>query len=688
MIQFSWLNWTRRIRRGVRREEPCVAFESLEPRILLSSEAPGAALDAAAIAAEFQSSAVQLDPNLQVVDLTDLDGDLPLDVVNTTQILWQTEDWEHPTWKNPSWPAGGGDTVGFPAVVKNDKGPNPDGKYYMFYAHHDPRSGIGVAVADSITGPYSKNVNVPGRSDNLVVPAFHQDSTNIDDPDHTSSPWVVWSEQEQLWFVYFHYFNHIRNVVPGFQLTAMATTPDLASHNWTIWMDPSGGTTPGYRPVLPTTSDHWISEASSYNTVHRLPDGRWLAFLRGKSTTAGDPPELGFATSTDGRNWNYFAENPIIHQGDGGGGRPGVYRPSFIGYLGKNAGGQDEYLLAWQESHFFDGGNQVIFGRTTDFKSVTRDPRGYATWPAHDGAISAFREGDRLYLFSGKFVHEMVIPVVPDPDPDPATLSYFEDFGGATHSFDDTLGTWQVSGSDRYETAAGAGHSVSLLNLSGSLPGDVRFGGTLRGLNSGASRNAMLIFDYHGPNDFKYAGAFFGTGDYRIGRYDGSAFLVDQQVGAAIGVNQDYQVELRLDGTAVYMSVGGQTLLIHDYGASLTDGAVGLGGNQAAAAFDDVLLVGVTVLPFSDDFADGAAPFIEPVSGTWSVNSSDRLQVDPAGGNAISLVSLSGAVPGVFEMSGVTRGRIGGPGTNRNTMFILDYLGPDDFNFVGAYLGS
>jgi len=33
-------------------------------------------------------------------------------------------------------------------------------------------------------------------------------------------------------------------------------------------------------------------------------------------------------------------------------------------------------------------------------------------WEGTDGAISAWREGDRLYLFAGKFVHEVKLPVV------------------------------------------------------------------------------------------------------------------------------------------------------------------------------------------------------------------------------------------------------------------------------------
>ena len=41
-------------------------------------------------------------------------------------------------------------------MVKNSHGQNSDGKYYLYYAHHDPTSGIGCAVAESITGPYTK----------------------------------------------------------------------------------------------------------------------------------------------------------------------------------------------------------------------------------------------------------------------------------------------------------------------------------------------------------------------------------------------------------------------------------------------------------------------------------------------------------------------------------------------------
>ena len=53
---------------------------------------------------------------------------------------------------------------------------------------------------------------------------------------------------------------------------------------------------------------------------------------------------------------------------------------------------------------------------------MVRDPRGYARWQMGDGLVSPWREGDRLYLFAGRFVHAMNLPVRErrsDPQPRP-----------------------------------------------------------------------------------------------------------------------------------------------------------------------------------------------------------------------------------------------------------------------------
>ncbi len=344
----------------------------------------------------------RIDNNLKCVDLSDLNADLPLDVARSIQILRQTEPWERSSWRGDT----GRESVGYPTMVWNDRGPNPDGHYYLYYAHHDPNSGIGCAIAESIEGPYVKLAQKDrAREDSraLVCPGKRGQ------PFHYSSPCVVWNEEEQLWFMYFHYYENQWETGGGHQRTALATCPDLAKNNWTTWVDENGKLV----PVFPVTTERWMNSQSSYHAIQRLPDGCWLGFLRGTGGEYSadgkwtqDPCKLGFATSTDGRHWDYFPDNPVIHPDDGGGGRKGVYRPHFVGYLGDG-----EYLVCWSESSPYDGGPKVIYGRTKDFRKVVRDPRGYANWPMADGLVSPWRQGNRLYLFAGKHLHVMNLPV-------------------------------------------------------------------------------------------------------------------------------------------------------------------------------------------------------------------------------------------------------------------------------------
>ena len=358
-----------------------------------------------------------LDNNFKCVDLSDLKGPLPLTAISTTLILKQTENWEHSSYKNPQWPKGGHRSLGYPTVVKNDHGKNKDGRYYLFYAHHDPMAGIGCAVAKSIKGPYVKLADLPDSSRKhsrvLTVPNYRATGPNPDDPSHYSSPCVVWNEKAKHWFMYFHYFNHFHGAWTadakfpgeGWQMTALATCADLAENNWTIWKDPrlSKVSVWDIVPALPTTDTAWSKSASSYHAIQRLPDGQWLAFMRG-TPTRHPGPTVGFATSHDGRSWKHFAENPVIAPGKPWTKKTTEYRPAFIGYLGNK-----KYLVAWSEH----SEPHVIYSTTTDFKTFQRDPRGYARWKGPDGLVSPWREGNRLYLFAGKHLHEIALPVVP-----------------------------------------------------------------------------------------------------------------------------------------------------------------------------------------------------------------------------------------------------------------------------------
>jgi hypothetical protein len=349
------------------------------------------------------------------IDLSDMRSRLPLTVIETSQVFRKTEAWENNTFQ----PGKSGDSLGYPSVVLNDHGPSPDGQYYLFYAHHDPTSGIGCAVAKTITGPYVKLADLDSdRQHSMVLVNPHYPGKQ-GDPSHFSSPCVVWNEDEQLWFMYFHYYNHYHGAwkadpdAPGFgdQMTAMATCSDLQQNEWQILEDKKIEEISVHSivPVLPTTDATWMQSQSSYHSVSRLANGEWLAFLRGTPDTG--LPTIGFARSANGRTWDYFEQNPVLHQRLFKRGNKGIFRPGFIGFLGKNRKQEDEYLVVWTESPARGDVPQPVYGYTTDFVRIRRDRRGYGRWQAGDGQLSARREGNRLYIFTDKYVHTFKLSV-------------------------------------------------------------------------------------------------------------------------------------------------------------------------------------------------------------------------------------------------------------------------------------
>ena len=532
-----------------------------------------------------------LDNNLKVVDLSDLVGDLPLGVDSTTQILNVTEAWED-------------NTLGFTSVVKNDRGRNPDNKYYLYYAHHDPGSGIAVAVADALKGPYRK---ISPPDSRVLIPSGG--STN----EHYSTPSVVWNEDEQLWFMYFHFWNsdHFpwRNTMGqgfGFQMTALATSPDLKANAWTPVPGNAAVLNPPFKPVLPTTTARWMNSESSYHGVQRLPNGTWLAFLRGRgaeldpSAPGGlksDNTKIGVATSANGRIWTYLPQNPILHEDDGGGGPRGHYNPEFVGYLGKNGAGKDEYLFVWNEA------GKIQYGKTTDFVNIQRDPRGHANWPSYGGADNVWREGNSLYIFTGRFVHEMTLSVKP-PDP-AATLPYGEDFNDrSAQALDPARGNWFINNARRYRGEADVGSdAVSVIQLADPLPGRFAISTTLRGKNapSGLS-NAAVVFDYESPSRFKFAGAFFDSGDWQIGQVNGGNWKTLAAAPDTIAINADYDVEVVISNDRATLSVGGTEKVSHTFGQPLSGGQAGLGAHDAIAVFDDLSIAAMAAVPTQFDF--------------------------------------------------------------------------------------
>ena len=172
-----------------------------------------------------------------------------------------------------------------------------------------------------------------------------------------------------------------------------------------------------------------------------------------------------------------------------------------------------------------------------------------------------------------------------------AILPYLEDFGDGHADFlAVAAGTWQINTAGRYKATAAVGDSaISLLQTDAALPSvfDITALVTGNTAASGQVTNGLIIFDYQGPTDFKYAGAFFGSNRWRIGHYDGSMNTVASAT-QSITTGTDYDLKVSVNGTAVDLLVDGASKVSHDFGASLSGGQVGVGTNNAVARFDNL----------------------------------------------------------------------------------------------------
>ncbi|MAG92876.1 MAG: hypothetical protein CMJ48_03910, partial [Planctomycetaceae bacterium] len=209
-----------------------------------------------------------------------------------------------------------------------------------------------------------------------------------------------------------------------------------------------------------------------------------------------------------------------------------------------------------------------------------------------------------------------------------ATLPYFDDFeDGEADFFGAATGRWMVNRWGRYraDPESAGSDSIALLDLSGPLPADLQIGVTLKGKTgpSGYLTNALVIFDYHGPDDFKFAGGFFGANQWRLGHFDGSNWITDISLAEPIAVDVDYDVEVVLTGTRAWLKVNGAEKLNFNFAAdALNDGRIGLGTRRAIAVFDN-LAVEASPVPLT-----GAAA--ESVAASIASAAADRALVAPS----------------------------------------------------------
>jgi subtilisin family serine protease len=302
---------------------------------------------------------------------------------------------------------------------------------------------------------------------------------------------------------------------------------------------------------------------------------------------------------------------------------------------------------------------------------------------------------DALSYFDNIVVQEYV----PPPPPPATTLPTSEDFDdGVADHFLPQFGIWTVA-EGRYRVVPTLDEDgISTLHLAEGLPSSVEIRATINVDDVTKERysNGFVIYDYQGPTDFKFAGAYAGDDQWLIGHRDDVGWNSDAVVSQAIAAGTDYSLTVLIEGDSVTLSVDGVLIVSHAFADSLVDGAIGVGTRDALSYFDDFAAQEyvppppppATDLPVQEDFDDGLADFFIAQSGSWTVDG-DRYRVVPTPDqDGISTIHVAENLPSNVEVhvtinvDDVTTGRYS------NGFVIYDYHGPTDFKFAGAYAGD
>jgi hypothetical protein len=366
------------------------------------------------------------------------------------------------------------------------------------------------------------------------------------------------------------------------------------------------------------------------------------------------------------------------------------------------------------------GGDQWVIGRRTSAGWLVDASKAFVINALTDYRLRLVLEDDRgatLYLDGAAQVTHVFGDVLTDGaiglatrdavarfddfaageyiPPPPATLPHAENFDdGVADYFLARSGAWAVSGGRYGVTPAANADGISTFVI-GALPARVEIGAVINADAASAGRfsNALVIFDYQGPTDFKFAGAYVGSDQWLIGHRNSSGWITDVAASAVIDPLTDYALRVTIDNDgAATLYADGAARVSFRFSGSLTDGAVGLGASNALARFDDFSVQEIAApppaaLPLSENFNDGVADYFQPRSGAWTV-AAGRYSVTPAANSdGVSTLQLP-SLPGELEIAVTINADEASSGRFSNAFIIFDYQSPTNFKFAGVYIGS
>lgn len=281
--------------------------------------------------------------------------------------------------------------------VSNELG---DYRYYLFYAPHDAPAGCCVAASNSLDGPW-----VEYGSNPVVSKTWPKEdgSGNYYSVSHVSSPYVMWNDVYDCWFMYFHGENPI---------TRYATSDDLL--HWTY-----GGICVQANDFSPTGSG--FNEASYARVFeHEVPGlgNKYIMLLMVTGSGSGGHRNIYWAHSVDGKEWTAVTTSLLDPTMDA------EYKGNFSG----------PYFMEWEGRYFVichaSSGNMYAFevGEALDSvipwgifynsrDSVTSDAEDESAYPDYgrSGAPSFMQDDDgvwHMFYEGGRRLHANIVHAV------------------------------------------------------------------------------------------------------------------------------------------------------------------------------------------------------------------------------------------------------------------------------------
>jgi hypothetical protein len=167
-------------------------------------------------------------------------------------------------------------------------------RYYLFYSCHDSPAGIGLAISDSLRGPWRKYKGNPVMTRTCCRGYAHG---------HISSPHVLFDTALNHFVMYYHGLDEWESQ------GAIQSTGRAVSEDGLEWIKDE-------QPCLDASdTNSWNSGELSYARATKFQSGVYhmVYMARDRNRSA---PVLGYACSADGKEWKK-ATRPLMVGGNG-----------------------------------------------------------------------------------------------------------------------------------------------------------------------------------------------------------------------------------------------------------------------------------------------------------------------------------------------------------------------------------